>query len=97
MQISQLNSIAVRIAITIVLAIVLGIMLEIALASGLGNFDFRSGRAPDTGSSRVIVSRSSVLVVDPRRNAQMLSSKIATIVRILASSPEAERGDPLSR
>jgi signal transduction histidine kinase len=93
MRISQLNSIAARIAITIVLAIVLGILLEVALSAGLANFDLRTGRAFDNaGASRLIVSRSSVLVIDPRRtNVQMLSSKIATIARILASAPEAER------
>jgi signal transduction histidine kinase len=92
MQISQFNTIAVRIAITIVLAIVLGITLVIAVTAGLANFDFRTGHGRDAGAAHVIVSRSSVLVIDPRRrNALMLSGTIATVVRILASVPAAER------
>jgi signal transduction histidine kinase len=92
MHISQFNSIAVRIAVTIVLAIILGITLMIGLHAGLANFDFRTGRASNTGAVHVMVSRSSVFVFDPRRpNVQMLSSSIATIVRILATVPSAER------
>jgi signal transduction histidine kinase len=76
------NSIANRIAATIVLAIVIGIAVEIAIPIGLAYFG---------SDTRVIVSRTAVLVADPNRNAQMLSSKVATMARVLAPLPEIER------
>jgi signal transduction histidine kinase len=76
------NSIANRIAVTIVLAIVVGVAVEIAIPAGLAYFG---------SDTRVIVSRTAVLVADPHRNAQMLSSKVATMARVLAPLPETER------
>jgi signal transduction histidine kinase len=76
------NSIANRIAVTIVLAIVVGIAVEIAIPAGLAYFG---------SDTHVIVSRTAVLVADPNRNAQMLSSKVATMARVLAPLPETER------
>jgi signal transduction histidine kinase len=91
MKVQHLNSIAIRIAIAIVIAIVLGIILEVALAAGLGYFETRTGPTADGGGTHLIVSSSTVAVLDPRRSAQMLSSKIVTVMRILATVPEAER------
>lgn len=91
MKTSQFNSIAARIAIAIALAILLGVVLEVGLAAGFDYFLSRADPGPNGLGIRIVASRSAILAVDPRRNAPMLSSKIATVVRVLASAPEAER------
>jgi signal transduction histidine kinase len=84
MKLAPLNSIAARITITIVAAIVLGIVLEIVLASVLTYV--RAGNE----RPYVLYSRSVLMIVNPRLNVPMMSSKIVTIARVLASAPEAE-------
>jgi signal transduction histidine kinase len=80
----RFNTIAVRIAVTILLAIVGGIAIEIALPAILAHFG---------SSTRVIISRSTVLVVASGRNAQMVSGEIAGIAGLLAplSSDDRQR------
>jgi signal transduction histidine kinase len=86
MKLSHLNSIASRIAVAMVVAIVLGVVLEIALAAGVNYI--RDGNE----HSHFILARSFIgVAVDPRRNASMVSSKIATIHRALAHTPASER------
>jgi signal transduction histidine kinase len=83
-KLARLNSIAARITITIVAAIVLGIVLEIALALAVTYVRAENERA------HVLYSRSALMIVNPRLNVPMVSSKIVTIARVLASAPEAE-------
>ncbi len=82
----RLNSIAARIAVAIVAALVLGVVLEIALAVAVSYVRHGNER-----SHIVVVSRSHLGIFDLRRNVLILSGKIATIARVLASAPEAER------
>ena len=85
MQLARFNSIAARIAVTIVLAIVLGIVMEIALAVAISYVRAGNERA------HFVLSRNNVGVINPRRNALIVSGRIVTIARALASAPEAER------
>jgi signal transduction histidine kinase len=78
----KLNTIAVRIAVTIVFAIVGGIALEIALPVILAHFG---------SSTRVIISRSTVLIVASGRTAQMLSGEVVGIATLLAPLSGDER------
>jgi signal transduction histidine kinase len=76
------NSIALRIAITIVLAIVGGIAIEIALPAVLAHFG---------SSTRVILSRSTVLIVGSGRTPQMLSGEVVGIASALAPLSGGDR------
>jgi hypothetical protein len=83
MKASQLNSIAVRIAVTIVLAIALGIGIEIALPAILSQFG---------SSTRVVIARSTLLIVASGRTPQMLSAEIVGMASVLAPlSPDQRR------
>jgi signal transduction histidine kinase len=83
MKAAQLNSIAVRIAVTIVLAIALGIGIEIALPAILAQFG---------SSTRVVIARSTLLIVASGRTPQMLSAEIVGMASVLAPlSPDQRR------
>jgi signal transduction histidine kinase len=83
MKVARLNSIAARIAVTIVAAITLGIALDIAVAVSISYIR--------DGSAHVIYSRNNIGVINPPRNAPIVSGRIVTIVHALASAPEAEK------
>src|ERR1700730_12037388 len=83
MKLARLNSIAAR--ITIIAAIVLGIVMEIALAVAISYVRAGNERA------HFVLSRNNVGVINPRRNALIVSGRIVTIARALASAPEVER------
>jgi signal transduction histidine kinase len=85
MKLARLNSIAARITITIIAAIVLGIVMEIALAVAISYVRAGNERA------HFVLSRNNVGVINPRRNALIVSGRIVTIARALASAPEVER------
>jgi signal transduction histidine kinase len=91
MMLSKLNGIAARIAVAILLAIVLGVLTAIGINEAI---DFRgdghSGR--DGGArSHVIISKSNFGVINPHRNAAMLSGRIVVIIRSVASAPRSEQ------
>jgi signal transduction histidine kinase len=80
---SKLNGIAARIAIAIVLAIIMLVLVGILLSAGYAYFR----------GERVLVrfSRSGVGAINLHRNQMILSGKVATIIRAVASSPRPER------
>jgi len=93
MILSKLNSIAARIAIAITLAIILGLLMAVGLNLGIAHYGYGRSRADDGAPSRshLLISRSGFGIINPRRNPQMLSGKIALIIRSVAFSPRSER------
>jgi signal transduction histidine kinase len=92
MMFSRLNSIAARIGIAIVLAIILVVLTMIGLNQLLDYYGFSGqGDADGRARSRVIVSKSSFGIINPRRNPMMLSGRISVIIRSVASVPPSER------
>lgn len=86
---SKLNGIAARIATAIVLAIVLGIVMSVGLSAVSGYY----GVGEDSGGKshvRVMIGRTFFGVVRPERNPMMLSGRIATAVRLVASAPRSD-------
>jgi signal transduction histidine kinase len=93
MILSKLNSIAARIAIAITLAIILGLSMSVGLNLGIAHYGYGLSRGDDGAPSRfrLILSRSGFWLINPRRNAMMLSGKIALIIRSVALSSQSER------
>jgi signal transduction histidine kinase len=90
MILSKLNGIAVRIAVAIIFAIILALLMLIGLSVGLDHYGY--GQGEESGArARVVVSRSSFSIINPRRNPMMLSGGIAMIIRSVASSPRSEQ------
>lgn len=81
---SKLNSIAARIAIAIIFAVVLELLTLIVLSLILNHFRDHGAR------SHVVISRSSFSIIN-RRNAMMVSGKIAVIIRSVASAPRSDQ------
>jgi signal transduction histidine kinase len=81
---SKLNSIAARIAIAIIFAVILTLLVLSVLSLSLSHFRDRDAR------SHVVISRSSFSIIN-RRNAMMVSGKIALVIRSVASSPRSEQ------
>jgi signal transduction histidine kinase len=88
---SKLNSIATRIAVAIVLAIVLGLVTLIGLGQGLNYYSYGWGRESDGGRTHIVASRYSFGIINPQRNAMMLSGRIVVVIRSVASAPRSER------
>jgi signal transduction histidine kinase len=89
---SQLNGIAARIGIAIVLAIILVVLTMIGLNQLLDYYGYSGqGDADGRAHSRVIVSKSSFGIINPRRNPMMLSGRMSVIIRSVASVPRSER------
>jgi signal transduction histidine kinase len=88
---SRLDGIAARIATAIILAILLGLVMAIGLGLAFNYFGYGQDGVKDAGRAHVILSRSFFGVVNPQRNAMMLSGRIAAIIRQAASAPSSER------
>jgi signal transduction histidine kinase len=86
----RLNSIAARIAVTIVLAIVSGIALS--LLFGLGrNYLVDVQGFQDRSDSRIFMSRFGILNLNRHSNLPMLSTRLATVARIVGRASPADR------
>jgi hypothetical protein len=88
---SKLNSIATRIAVAIVLAIILGLVTLMGLSQGLNYFNYGWGREANGGRTHVVASRYNFAIINPQRNAMMLSGRIVVVIRSVASAPQSER------
>jgi signal transduction histidine kinase len=88
---SKLNSIAARIAIAIIFAVILTLLVLIGLSLSLDHFDYGQGGSDHAARTHVVISRSGFVIINPQRNAMMLSGKIAVIIRSVASSPRSEQ------
>ncbi len=91
MALSRLNSIAARIGIAIVLAIFLVLLTLIGLSLLLDHYGYGQGDENGRVPSHMIVTKSSFGFINPRRNPNMLSGRIAMIIRTVASVPPSER------
>jgi signal transduction histidine kinase len=88
---SKLNSIAARIALAIIFAVILTLLMMVGLLLSLDHFGYGQGRRDQAARSRVVISKTSLSIINPRRNGMMLSGKIAVIVRSVAAAPRSER------
>jgi signal transduction histidine kinase len=87
----RLNSIAARIAVAIVLAIVLGIALDFLVGIG-GRYWLDQQEALDSKTnSRIFIDRLGILIVNRHHNAAILSTRIATIARIIGRTSPTDR------
>ncbi len=91
MLLSRLNSIATRIAVAIIIAIILALVMLIGVSVGLDRYDYRRAGGADRTRTHVIVSRSSLSIINARRNPMMLSGRIAVVIRSVASAPRSEQ------
>ena len=89
MILSKLNGIAARIATAIVLAIVLGIVMSVGLSAVSGYYGFGE-EGGGKSRARVMLGRTFFGVVRPERNPMMLSGRIATAVRLVATAPRSD-------
>jgi signal transduction histidine kinase len=91
MLLSKLNSIAARIGIAIAIAIVLGLLTLIGLGALLDYYGYGQRDQDGRVRSHLIVTKSTLGIINPWRNPAMLSGRIAVIIRSVAAAPESEQ------
>ncbi len=91
MMLSRLNVIAARIGIAIVLAIFLVLLTLIGLSLLLDHYGYGQGDENGRVRSHLLVTKSGIGIINPRRNPNMVSGRITMIIRLIASVPPSER------
>jgi signal transduction histidine kinase len=88
---SKFNSIAARIAFAIVFSIILTLVVLTSLSVALDHYGYEQDSRDSGARTHVVITRSNLAIVNPRRNPMLLSGRIAVVIRSVALAPPSEQ------